>query len=364
MERIRQISILLLLVVSSITLVAAQAKTETQGLIIGLMASVPLAREGEPDNFFHQYIGLKDSEIADIRSGKAVGKILNIGEKPEIVAFGAVYVEAPIARYIELFRDLSRLEKVDNYLAIKRFSDPPRLEDLEGFSLDEKDIDDLKKCKPGKCQVQLPAEIMEQFDQKVDWSAPDAYEQLNRLAREDALEMLKRYQSGGNEALGTYRDKKKPLLVAQQFEALLGRSEGLPHYFPEFHRYLLEYPNAPLEGAEDYFYWEKVKFGLKPTIRVNHVTIYKASGTYVTATKQLYSSHYFQTALDLSFCVKDSDAPDKPGFFLITVKGSRQDGLTGLKGSIVRHVVTGRTRESMETAMRAMKTKLEEEATN
>ncbi len=90
MERIRQISILLLLVVFSITLVAAQTKTETQGVIVGLMASVPLAREGEPDNFFHQYIGLKDSEIADIRSGRAVGKILNIGEKPENLAFGAV----------------------------------------------------------------------------------------------------------------------------------------------------------------------------------------------------------------------------------------------------------------------------------
>ncbi len=343
MERIKHISIFLL-------------------LIIGLMASVPLAQEGEPDNFFRQYVGLKDSEIEDIRSGKAVAKILNTGEKPEIVVFGAVYVEASIEQYIELFRDLSRLEKVDNYLAIKRFSDPPRLEDLEGFGLDEEDIDDLKKCKPGKCEIQLPAEIMEELDQKVDWSAPDASEQVNRMAREDALEMLKRYQSGGNQALGTYRDKKKPLLVAEQFEALLGRSEALPHYIPEFHRYLLEYPNTSLEGVEDYFLWENVKFGLKPTIRVNHVSIYKAPGIYVTATKQLYSSHYFQTAIDLSFCVKDSDAPDKPGFFLVTVKGSRQDGLTGLKGSIVRRVVTGRTRESMETAMRAMKTKLEEEA--
>ena len=83
MERIRHISILLLLVVSSITLVAAQTKTETQAVIIGLMASVPLAQEGEPDNFFRQYVGLKDFEIEDIRSGKAVGKILNTGEKPE-----------------------------------------------------------------------------------------------------------------------------------------------------------------------------------------------------------------------------------------------------------------------------------------
>lgn len=38
---------------------------------------------------------------------------------------------------------------------------------------------------------------------------------------------------------------------------------------------------------------------------------------YAIAEKQFYSSHYFETALDLSFCVRGSDDPTNPGFYLI-----------------------------------------------
>ena len=56
---------------------------------------------------------------------------------------------------------------------------------------------------------------------------------------------------------------------------------------------------------------------------------------YAVAEKQLYASHYFEAALDLTVCFRDAQ---RPGFYIITVKGSKQAGLTGLKGSIVRKV--------------------------
>ena len=77
------------------------------------------------------------------------------------------------------------------------------------------------------------------------------------------------------------------------------------------------------------------------------------------AEKQLYASHYFETALDLSVCVKDTEDPDEPGFYLITLKGSQQAGLTGFKGSIVRKVAVDKTRSSLERALVSIKQKLE-----
>jgi len=74
------------------------------------------------------------------------------------------------------------------------------------------------------------------------------------------------------------------------------------------------------------------------------------------AVKQLYASHYFETALDLTVCVKDAN---RNGFYLITVKGSQQAGLTGFKGGIVRKVAVGKTRSSLERALAAYKQKLE-----
>ena len=105
-----------------------------------------------------------------------------------------------------------------------------------------------------------------------------------------------------------------------------------------------------------------MNFGLKPTIRVNHAIIYRTSGpgaVHVLAIKQLYATHYFQTALDLSFCVPSSTVSGEDGFYLITVKGSRQAGLTGVKGGLIRKVVVARTRESLERALDSIREKLE-----
>ena len=75
--------------------------------------------------------------------------------------------------------------------------------------------------------------------------------------------------------------------------------------------------------------------------------------------KQLYANHYFQTALDLTVCVKDTARPGEHGFYLITMKASQQDGLTGFKGSIVRSLAVSKTRSALETTLTAIKKKLE-----
>lgn len=78
--------------------------------------------------------------------------------------------------------------------------------------------------------------------------------------------------------------------------------------------------------------------------------------------KQLYASHYFESALDLTVCVRNDEDPSRPGFYLITMKGSQQAGLTGLKGGIVRKVAVDKTRSSLEKALASIKQKLESQA--
>ena len=151
--------------------------------------------------------------------------------------------------------------------------------------------------------------------------------------------------------------------MAETFASLSGRTKGLPVYLPELREYLLNYPKADSGNIESRFYWEKVNFGLKPTFRmVQSVIFHGKSATepvYAVALKQIYASHYFETALDVSVCVKGSQSPDNPGFYLITMKGSQQAGLTGLKGSIVRKIAVDKTRSSLERALASIKQKLE-----
>lgn len=263
-------------------------------------------------------------------------------------------------------RDVNRFNKLSGYLGAGEFSKSPTMEDMAGLSLDHDDIKDLKNCRPGNCEVQLPKESMEAARASVNWNSPDVAEQVNDLAKRRIIRLLEDYQHNGDRALGTYRDKRDPLPVAEQFRSLLGRVELFPRYLPELNRYLLDYPDSKPDGTQDFFYWEKVNFGLKATIRLNHGVIYRAPGlerrVYVLAIKQLYATHYFQTALDLSFCVEGSKVSEDDGFYLITVKASRQAGLTGLKGGVIRKVAVNKTRSSLERALNSIKENLEKPA--
>jgi hypothetical protein len=241
-------------------------------------------------------------------------------------------------------------------------ADEATVADLTALVLDPDDVKALKNCKEGSCDVQLPATTIGAFRDRVDWSRPDATDQVNTLARPMVLQLLHSYQQGGNQALGEYRDKKNPARIADQFEAMMGRATVLPDVLPELRRYLLQYPNASLPGADSYFYWEKVDFGLKPTIRLNHAVIYRGRSrgrdVATVAIKQLYATHYFHTALDVSVCVQDGVA-DHPGFYLLTLKGSEQEGLTGARGSLLRKMVVDRTRTSLERALASIKRMVE-----
>jgi hypothetical protein len=328
-------------------------------LLLALATTCNSQTAGDIHTFFTQNIGLTDSEIAQIEQGKAIAKVLDSPKPSEVFVFGAISIKGQPASYLRLARDLNRLKSLPGYLAIQRFSSPPVASDLSDFKIDADDVEELKKCKPGNCDVQLPQENIEQIKTQINWSSADPGGQVNELARKMSLEALIAYQQGGNTALGIYRDKNTPTQVNEQFRSLLAQSKALPAKLPEFYSYLLDYPMASLPGSSSVFYWEKIKFGLKPTLRINqqitaHITA-EQGPIDVVGIKQLYASHYFQTALDLYFCIPRTSNE----YYLITLKGSEQAGLTGPKGTALRKIAVDKTRSSLEKSLQTIKTQLE-----
>jgi hypothetical protein len=311
-------------------------------------------------------LGLTAEQVAEIDQGRPVATVLSWGEPSEIYVFGAVRVNGSPDTYLKAARDVRRLAGMPGYLGIGELTATATTTDLGTLAFDADDIKALKDCREGECDVQLPIESIRRFRDEVDWSRQDAADQVNALARQMVLGLVREYRRGGNDALGTYRDKQHPARVVDEFETMIGRAASLPEMVPELRRYLLHYPDAQLPGADSFFYWEKVDFGMKPTIRVNHAVIYKARVQNheigAVAIKQLYSSHYFHTAVDVSECVVDTREPTSGGFYLLTLKGSEQEGLTGLKGSMLRKIIVNKTRSSLETALASIKRTVEEAA--
>jgi hypothetical protein len=324
----------------------------------------------QSDSFVNRLLRQEHFSAADIRAvneGAAVVKSLDTPVRTELAHFGAVYVNVSADRFVERFRDIERFEKGPGIPQIGRFGTPPSLEDLASLTLPPKDVTALAKCRPGDCGVKLSAAAIARFRSRVDWSAPNPALQANVVARELVLELVNAYQANGNAALGHYDDNGDPLPVAREFGALLTSGHQLPVPMPGLVSYLQEYPRNRPAGAEDFFYWTVVDFGLKPTVRVNHVVIYplaaRPSGvSHVIAIKQLYASHYFHTTLELRFLVADESQGKQGGFYLLSITRSRSDGTTGITGAVLRPVISRRSRNAVRVYLEHLKRQVERTA--
>lgn len=337
------------------------------GLGLGLdLLGVAVSPAAQSVSFVNNLLRQQRFSAADFRAldaGDAVVRSLDTPVRRELAHFGVVHIDAPPDQFVDRFRDIERFERGPGIPQIGRFGIPPRSEDLASLTLPAKDVIALGTCRPGECDVKLSTAAMTRFRNQVNWSSPNASLQAREVTRTVILELVQAYQARGNAALGQY-DDGDPLVVADEFRALLASGGRLPLPVPELLTYLEEYPSGQPAGAEDIFYWSTVDFGLKPTVRVNHVVIYplaaRPSGvSHAIAIKQLYASHYFQTTLELRFLVDDGRRADRPGFYLISFTRSRIDGTGGLKGSLLRAVINHRSRTAVREYLEHLKRQVE-----
>ena len=313
-------------------------------------------------------MGFSAGDVRELERGAAVVRSLDTRVRQEVAHVAAVYLDAPPDEFVARFRDIEAFERGPGIPQIGRFGVPPRIEDLQSLTLALQDLAELPKCRPGDCQVKLSVAAMARFRDEVDWSSEDAGRQANQVARTMILDLLQAYQAHGNAALGSYVDADRPLRVDEHFRSLLASRDTLPAPVPALLAYLDGYPQGLPGGADEFFYWTVVDFGMKPTIRVNHVTIRPlpdrpATGVaYAIATKQLYASHYFHTTLELRFLLDRTGADGRDGSVLISITRSRNDGMTGFRGLFLRPIIRRRSRDAVRNYLEHVKRQVERPA--
>ena len=176
--------------------------------------------------------------------------------------------------------------------------------------------------------------------------------------RQLSLEYVNGYLKGGNDQLAVYRDNSRPTFVAQEFRTMVDGMPELTTEMPNLRRYLLEYPKATLPNATSFLYWQETEFGLKPTIRISHLTIRETPEDTVVASKMLYASHYFWTGLEVRVLIPDPERG--AGFWFVTVNRARSNGLSGFTGMFVRRRVRREVQEGALAGLRTTKQKLEQ----
>jgi hypothetical protein len=297
------------------------------------------------------------AELAELERGRVVRRSLDTRAAGEVGVVGGIRVAASVGAFVERARRIEEFKRGPDVLQIGRFSSPPQLADLDALATDNEDFD-LRRCRVGACDIRLPAQAIGRVQREVNWAAPDADRRAAMLFKEILFEHIHSYWQGGQGRMTRYDDEKRPVFPVEDFEGLLKTSPYVGSLVPGLAAHLRDPSANRLSGAEDILYWSKEKFGLTPFITVTHVTIVPAaSGTYVLASRDVYSSRYFDASLSYTIATPAADARD--AFYLVYANRSRAAALKGAFSSLRRAIVERRTRNALEETLKSVKARTE-----
>jgi hypothetical protein len=310
--------------------------------------------------------GFTAAEVAQFDAGEVIARIAPESTDREIAALGAVRIRTAKENTLAYFTQFISFEDGQVTLQFGRFSQPPVVSDLGRLTLEEDDVQALKSCTPGDCDVRLGAAGITELRQAVNWKSPDATARINELARERITAYVGGYLARGNDALITYNDRQQPVNLLNEWRGLLGNTKSFGHYAPALRDHLDRFPRSSLAGATDVLYWAKENYGLpKRVLHVTHMVIWRdpaRNDRIVVAQKQIYASHYFDGSLALT-AILDAPAVDgRPASYLLYFNRSRGDLLKGGFGGLRQRIARDRAKSSAVQTLTTIRDVLEKGA--
>jgi hypothetical protein len=327
---------------------------------IAVSSTAGAQEETKGRRFMREVIGFTADDFQALDRGEVVTRLLDTSERGEIAAFGATAVHADPATFYERMRDIPNFRHVPGVLELGTFRDPPTVADLAPLAFPEEDVEALRECRPGKCDVKLGPAFIERLRREVDWSRPGARDEAIAIAKQAMVAALEAYQARGTAGLGLMVDKKEEKSRAEEFRTLLADSPYFLEYVPEFFAHLRDYPKPDRSGCRDAFYWTKDHFGPKQVVSMYHVAVYWDGNRLMWAQKTLYASHYFNAGLEV-WSVAPS--PSGRGFDLLMLYRTRLDPPTGMLAGILMGKVRQGIRTAVERNLESAKAKAERPAT-
>jgi hypothetical protein len=312
-------------------------------LVPGIAAVPPLDVERDLVARF----GFSAAEVEQVGAGQIVAKSLPSQASTDIGVFGAVRIPDDKERLVYWIRDIEGFRKGADLGLSRKLSSPPTIDDFADLTLDSNELGALRKCQPGDCGLRLGERAIAGFRTGVDWTAADAGQKANLMARQLMLSYAEAYLRGGDDALGATCNEKKPRLVAEDFRELIRGATNLNDLASPLARYLEAFPKTPLADVEQFLYWAKGGVGLDPAITLHHLVIHREPGGAVyVADKQLYASRYTDASLLVLWLGTPADGK---GYYLLAGVRGRSRLLGGVGARVLRGRIEAESRSYTET---------------
>jgi hypothetical protein len=329
---------------------------------IALLVAAGLSADGlgAPFAAMLERLGFNRGDIAALDRGEATARNLD-AQSYEVAVAGAVRVEAPREYFVSRFRDIANWKRSDLVPEVGRFGEPPTVADLALLTLPQGDVEALRSCRPGHCDVKLPTEMLVALERARKASGAPADDENVRMFKEMLVARVQAFRQGGAARLAPYVGTDAYPLSARLAD-LLAAGAGVLGSVPEFQRHLATYPSPPPGDGETFAYWSKEKTGPRQIVSLTHVSLYtkELDGATVTigASLDLYSTHYLDGSIGLTLAVEPAADRGK-AFYLLYVNRTHVDVLKGFFGGFNRWIVRRRVRGALEDTVGRAKQRLE-----
>lgn len=312
---------------------------------------------GNLQNILHEKATLDPSDLAALQQGEPAVTLLPANHKQEVAVYGLVRVQASAEMFLQSFRDTMATRSNSAILEIGRFGTVPSLDDLNTLTLESRDLEDLKKCVVGNCELKLSAKMIDQFQKTVDSQSSDYAGQATQAYKLMLLDYVRDYLTRGDQALIEYADKSKPANLLEGQGVLLN---SLPGFFQTARN------GSSFRAIENAIVWSKIKFGLKPVLAINHIAIFRSEQELgpqiLILSKQIYANHYFDASVALTGVVRNPSG--NHGHYLFYENHSLADGLQGLFSKFKRKMIERQAADGLKDVLRGTKMGLDARAIN
>ena len=307
-----------------------------------------------PDGF------LDAKKQADLSAGAAVVDVLPARDG-DVSIFGAAKIRVGNERLVAWMRQVEDLQRGRYVPMAARFSDPPRLQDLDRLVLDRSDLDDIRACERGDCGMKLSGDEIDRLHRRTIAAGEQWQSAVQAEFRSIVLDRAITYLVRGSNGMPPYEDREQPELPGAEFEGIAARMDRATLADGQVAEYLRHFPDIRGDDIESFLYWSKEQFGSgKPIVSITHLSMIPVARDrqteMVIASKQVFATHYLSASLSLVSITTPTPTGDR---YLVYARRSNVDFLSGFWGGLTRRIVESRIKGDGPSVLDVIRRRLE-----
>lgn len=312
------------------------------------------------------HLKLKSDDLRALAQREVVVRNLVTKNDKSLAGLGAVLTDAAPADFVESFRTLDIFRNQSSTLAIGTFGTTPTLADIDGLTIEDKEIYSLSRSKVGNSDVKLTeAEIAS--IRAVMGNASRLTPQLRKAVatqfKKALVARVDAYLKSGLVGVGAYNDKGESVPANEAFLKLSTEQAQSSGHCADLYQTLDKFPQQPATQCESIIYWAKQRFGdMKPVISIVHLLIHKDEDRVYIASKQLYSSHYTEAGLSVGELIPFKDERGQVKTIFAFSLRLQVDMLGGALGFMKKRMAQPRLLSSIKDSLSHLRTNMEARA--